>query len=154
MDSTIAAPCTAKEQVEVSLADIHFSPLSTQDTFGRVFFYNNRVFRLVNKQAEALCRNLFELGIIEALQTKNLIPHTTITHTLLIKEQPAALIVEHEKLVETFIGEWSFTMIKKAALCVLQVNEVLNGFGYALKDSHPYNLLFRGTPPCGLIWAV
>ncbi len=43
--------------------------------------------------------------------------------------------------------EWTPSMIKEVALLVLQIVKIANKYGYTLKDSHPYNVVFSHSKP-------
>lgn len=132
---------------EIKLKDITFSKFSAIDSFGKVFYYKTKIYRLIAEEYKSFCLEWFSNGLIDKLNEEGLIPYTYIETELKIEEHPNALILNHEKLLETYIGEWSFSMIKKAALTILRLNQLLSNFNYELKDSHPFNILFRGTNP-------
>ena len=49
--------------------------------------------------------------------------------------------------VQVYPREWTFSMLKDAALLVLELNEVTAQFGYQTKDCHGYNVLFQDGKP-------
>lgn len=49
--------------------------------------------------------------------------------------------------VTTFPQEWTFSMLKDAAIAVLQVNIISAKFGYQTFDCHGFNILFDGCNP-------
>ncbi len=114
------------------------------DDFGRTFLYKNKIYRAISKQKTDFCKKLFVCGLIEKLQKENLIPKTEISQEVF---EGSNLVLEHEKLTMSNPSEWSFSMLKDAAKLVLQVNEICNEFGYQLKDSHPWNILFKKNKP-------
>lgn len=124
--------------------DIKFSHKSMVDDFGRVFFYNNRVFRKISKNKREDCLNLLQSQMFKELRFKNLLPFTNISEEFSDSEE---LILEHELLLETLQHEWSFLMFKEAALMLLEVNKICNKYGYELKDAHTLNILFDGCNP-------
>lgn len=130
--------------IKIKLKDISFSKFSAIDTFGKVFYYDDKIYRLISDEYKTFCLEWFSNGLIDKLNKEQLIPYTSIETELKIEENPDSLILRHERLRETYIGEWSFTMIKTAALTILKLNQLLNEYNYELKDSHPYNILFKG----------
>src|SRR4029077_88512 len=57
-----------------------------------------------------------------------------------------ALTLEHRRLHPMVLpGEWTFEMLRDAALALLRVNRIAERFGYETKDAHAYNLGFVGT---------
>ena len=114
------------------------------DDFGRIFFYNEHVYRAINPLNEEYCRQLIKSNFFKDLQDKGFIPKTTISD---IQLEGYNLILEHEKLIEIQQHEWSFEMFKSSALLVLEINKICNNYGFELKDAHTFNILFRGVKP-------
>lgn len=128
----------------ISRNSVKFSNLSLVDDFGRIFFYKNRVFRLLKKEKIEYCKWLINSQLFEELQKANLIPKTMVSE---FKFEDDDLILEHEKLLVSYKHEWTFSMLRDAALLILKVNKICNDFGYELKDAHFFNVLFKGTKP-------
>lgn len=121
------------------------SPLSVSDDIGVVYLAPNRVLRAINNDRIGEVNALLNSGLIEALVREGLFPRTHVA------SQPMpghTLVLEHEFVSPTtYPSEWSPEMLRRAALCVLRVNEIAEIYGYELKDAHPHNLLFRGVRP-------
>lgn len=128
----------------ISEESVTFSSRSMVDDFGRVFFYKDKIFRAIHNSKKEFCLSLLNSDLFKELFSKKLIPFTQIADFSLSNYD---LILEHEKLTETFQHEWSFSMLKDAAMMVGSVNEICNSHGYELKDAHTMNVLFRGTQP-------
>lgn len=128
----------------IDLNLIEFSKMSMVDSFGRVFFYNNRVYRAIPKESAQECISFMKSELFKELTNKGLIPVTGISSLQLSGYE---MILEHERLLEIKQHEWSFEMFKKVSLAVLEINEICNKYNYELKDAHTYNILFRGTKP-------
>jgi|26BtaG_2_1085354.scaffolds.fasta_scaffold03431_3 hypothetical protein len=110
------------------------------DDVGTVFIYKDRVFRGINKLFIDKIKKLFECGLIDELIEKNLIPKTWLTD---YKSDKYNLIVEHRKIEKiSYCFEWSFSMLKDAALLILNIEGIANKYGYQLKDPHAYNVVF------------
>jgi hypothetical protein len=124
--------------------NIHFSQFSMADDFGRVFFKEGKVFRAIYNEKKEFCLEFLSSPLFNELSIKNLIPKTEIAD---FNIEGFDLVLEHEKLLETYQHEWSFDMFKDAALMLLELNNICNKYGYELKDGHPYNILFKGTNP-------
>lgn len=114
------------------------------DDFGRVFFADGKVYRAIQNESKEYCLQLLNSDLFRELNEKKLIPKTVIAN---ITIEGCELVLEHEKLVHTLQHEWTFNMLKNAALMVFQVNEICNKYGFELKDAHTLNVLFRGTFP-------
>lgn len=124
--------------------NVEFSSLSMMDDFGRVFFRNGKVFRAIQNDRVDYCTDLINSTMFQELMNKGLLPKTSISD---FKLEGHELILEHEKLLVILQHEWSFDMLKDAALAVLEINKICNKHGYELKDAHTLNMLFRGTKP-------
>ncbi len=128
----------------IDIRQVKFSPKSMVDDFGRVFFYNNKVYRAIYKESITDCLDLLKSAVFKEFIFKGLIPKTIVSD---INIPGFELVLEHETLIEIQQHEWSFEMFKESALTVLKVNEICNNYGYELKDAHTFNVLFRGTTP-------
>jgi len=119
--------------------------LSSVDDVGSVFIGTTKVYRGINKDSIDSVQELLRCGLINELEKKGLFPITRVSTT---QVQAYELVIEHEKIGPiTYPFEWSPEMLRSAALCVLEVNEIANKYGYELKDCHPYNVLFRSMTP-------
>lgn len=123
---------------------IHFSPASVVDDFGRVFFYDGRVFRAVNDRNKKACQSFLESSFFKELVDKQFIPRTWISE---FQIKGSELVLEHEKIFESKPHHWSFTRYKDAALFIFELNSLCNQHGYALKDAHPFNVFFKRNKP-------
>jgi hypothetical protein len=126
-------------------AEMLFHPLSGCDDVGRLFEWKGRFFRgIVSSRAEAV-RDFFACGLASELTSAGLIPECRISEFV---SPQFSLIVEHEKIHPiVYPHEWSFLMLRDAALTVLDVQAVALRFGYQLKDCHGYNIVFSGPRP-------
>lgn len=123
---------------EIIYCDSGFDPI------GRIFYYSDKIFRIINTEHVDLVQSILNTDFFNELQNLNLMPKTKIAN---IEFGDNALILEHEKLIETSPSQWTFSMLKDAALCTLKVNKILNDHGYELKDAHPWNILFKNNSP-------
>ncbi|BAY47907.1 hypothetical protein SAMD00079811_55260 [Scytonema sp. HK-05] len=129
----------------INLEEVNFSSMSLVDPVGVVFSWRGRLFRAISYEEVENIKAMFDCGMIDALVNKNLFPRTWITS---YKLDGYGLIVEHEKIpAVNYPYEWSFLMLKAAAIAVLQVNLVANQYGYQTKDCHGYNIIFDGCYP-------
>lgn len=129
----------------IPIADIEFSKLSLTDNTGKVFYWNNRVFRAISPNAISAINELFDSGLIAELYRENLIPNTVQSD---LHFEELDFVLEHERVpYQTYPFEWSFEMLRSAGLLVLKVSEIASKHGYMLNDCHPYNILFVGGNP-------
>lgn len=121
--------------------DVTFSPVSIVDEAGKVFFYNDRVFRAIySKELADLYVALLSKEWIKEIFDSGLIK-TWICED--IKLEGAQLVLEHQKIpFETYPSECTSYMHWLAAKAMINVNLKLTKHGYILKDSHPWNLMF------------
>jgi len=126
-------------------AEIELCGLSGADEAGILFRRKGRLFRAINHEFVEDMRSIFSCGLIEELITLRLIPRTWITSEVL---DGFGLVLEHEVIQPiTYPREWSFSMLRDAALTELKVNLICQKYGYQLKDSHPNNVLFDAAHP-------
>jgi hypothetical protein len=119
------------------------SKFSSVDDVGRVFISENKVLRAINSRSLVAVNELLKIGLIDELVSRGLFVKSTIS-AVEIAGYP--LVIEHEKIEpEIYPFEWSPEMLRRAALCILAVNECANKYGYELKDAHPYNVMFKGS---------
>ena len=115
------------------------------DPMGFLFKYDGRIFRAINNSKKEEILYLFKSGAINELNKANLIPHTEISE---ISLEGYDLVLEHEKIdVIIYPTEWSFTMLKDAALLVIEINKILNKYGFETRDCHGFNILFHYSTP-------
>jgi len=113
------------------------------DDFGRVFTFKGRIFRQINNSKKDECLSFIQSDFFNELISKKLIPNTNISTEFDGDE----LILEHERILESLQHEWSFSMLKEAALKTLEINEIAAKYGFELKDAHTLNVLFKNTLP-------
>lgn len=125
----------------IKQSELNYSRYSNVDPFGRVFFYEGSVYRIINKNHEEFCKKLLASELIFELQKNKYIPATSIDTSLEIEGNP--LVLHHEKCTIIRSYEWSFEMFKAACILVLQIQQLCDKYGYQLKDAHPDNVTFH-----------
>ena len=130
---------------KIDSSDIQISGLSVVDPVGVVFTWKDRVFRAIQDEAYEHVSNLFSCGLIDELAEKHLFPNSWITNYVL---DGYKLIIEHSKIEPVvYPFEWSYEMLKDAAIATLEVNQVAAKYGYQTKDAHHFNIIFDGATP-------
>lgn len=125
--------------------EIEWNDYSWLDDAGKVFKWKSRVFRAIRGHTEKRIRYFFQCGLIDELVAVELFPKSWITD---YSVEGFALVVEHQEITPlTYSYEWSFSMLKDAAITVLEVNKIANKYGFQLKDSHGSNILFQRMKP-------
>lgn len=121
--------------------DLTNSALSVMDEVGVVFVSVNKVLRGIRQAYVPHALELLKTGLIDELVQKGLFPETEISDS---KFPGYPLVLEHKKISPIIYPyEWSPEMLRRAAFCVLEVNQRANVYGYELKDAHPYNVVFN-----------
>jgi hypothetical protein len=123
---------------------VNFSKDSIMDSFGRVFFFEGRVFRGIYEQEKQHCQNFLRSELYSELRKKDFVPETWEVN---FEMEEFAMIIEHEFIDKSEPHHWSFHMFKDAILSILEINNICNKFGYELKDAHPYNIFFKNNKP-------
>ena len=119
--------------------------ITSSNDVGVVFHWKNRIFRAIQKEHVDLINYLFESGMIKELIENNLFPKSWITD---YKLEGYSLVIEHAKIDPmSYPYEWSFSMLKDAALTVLKVNIIARKYHCQTHDCHAYNVVFDGIEP-------
>jgi len=128
---------------EINPNEIEFA--SGTNDVGLVFHWKNRFFRAIQKEYVDLVKDIFKSGMIDELVENNIFPESWITD---YKLDGYDLVIEHAKLDPvSYPYEWSFSMLKDAALTTLKVNTIARKYHFQTHDCHPYNIVFDGTQP-------
>lgn len=124
---------------------MEYEQISVGDPMGRVFYCDDEVYRGINKDYEDAIRAMFECGLIDKLNSLGMIPYTQISNK---DFENYALVLHHERIYDpSYMQEWTFSMLKDAALLVLRLEKVLLQYDYNLKDCHCYNVMFKNNKP-------
>ena len=120
-------------------------PELTVDEVGEIFFDDEHVYRAIKDEFIEHAKEMLENGFLNELISKKLFPKTWITEK---KIEGFSLVLEHQKIEYwNYPYEWSFDMLKDAALTVLEVNKIANKYGYEIKDGHVDNVVFNMNNP-------
>lgn len=116
---------------------------SFRDPSGHVFIKKGRIFRQVNKIYFPQFNKLINSGLYKHLLKEHLI----VKHKIISKSDDK-IVIEHKKVpFITYPYEWSFTMLKDAALLTLKIQKTALNNGMILKDASTYNIQFIGSSP-------
>jgi SAM-dependent methyltransferase len=134
-----------ESQGEIPVDDVEFHPLSFGDAGGRLFVWEQQLYRAISRDRADLCMKLFQDGIVERLVKQGLLVETEPT-VLRIRDYP--LVLRHRLLpFVSYAYEWCGPMLQDAALLVLDFELQLSQFGLTLQDAHPWNVVFDGARP-------
>ncbi|MBE7171572.1 MAG: class I SAM-dependent methyltransferase [Williamsia sp.] len=123
-------------------------PASYKDPAGFVFWLDGKFYRHINSIYEPSYRQLIDSGLYTALVQQNrLIRHTELGENLSKKESFYKTLLPEQLSFVSYAYEWSFDMLKDAALLTLQVCREAIGYGMILKDATPSNIQFIHNHP-------
>lgn len=116
---------------------------SFRDPAGCIFTARGTLYRQVNRSYQAHYDHLMTSGLYEALQrVELLVPHSEVDISPALANAYKIL----QPLPLPFISypyEWSFSQLKDAALCTLDIQTKALRFGMVLKDASAYNIQFH-----------
>lgn len=115
------------------------------DTAGTVLIAQDVVYRLISTGYQEEAKKFLRSELFEELVSKRLFPRTVVNKTAFDRGE---LVLEHERAPFILQGwEWSFSMLKDAALTILAVADLCEKYGYYMQDAHIYNVVFFSGHP-------
>ncbi len=125
--------------------EIEIVSMSVVEDIGILFTWGGRLFRAIKDDVVEKVNDIFDCGMINELIKNNLFPDSWITN---YKINGYGLVIEHTKIkFVSYPYEWTFSMLKDAALAVLKVNIITSKYDYQTKDCHSFNVVFDGLHP-------
>jgi SAM-dependent methyltransferase len=130
---------------------IDFDPASFKDPAGRAFHHDNWVCRTLSREARQHFEAARAGGLIDTLIADELIVPAEIVPASVLG-LPASTVGEFALKqprvpLVTYSYEWSFEMLRDAALVVLRILDRALASGFVLKDGNAFNILFDGNVP-------
>lgn len=121
---------------------------SFRDPAGFIFIKNGTCFRQVNKIYKSEYDHLMLSGLYKRLTEEGLlISHTEEHSELAVCDDMYKLLLPDQLSLISYPYEWSFDMLRDAALLTLSINKIAIEFGMVLKDASSYNVQFRNGEP-------
>lgn len=118
---------------------------SFRDPSGFVFKKDDIYYRQVNLSYQVHYDHLMQSGLYQILVKKGkILPHEELSVAEFTSDPQAYKILKPTQL--SFISypyEWSFQMLKDAALLTLEIARTALEYGMILKDATPFNLSFH-----------
>ena len=129
---------------EIPKEEMIFNPLSFGDPNGRLFRWNEQLYRAIKPEVAGFYRDLLSNGTIQKLTGHGLV-ETEVTD---LEIDGHGLILKHREIpVVSYPPEWCAAMLKDASLVTLDLMKNLADENLMLQDAHPWNILFDGTKP-------
>jgi len=130
---------------------IEFEPASFKDPGGRVFYHDDWVGRTLSEEARRHFDLALKSGLIGELLQANAITNTELSSAKdlgLSEAEVGTHVLRQSKLpLVTYSYEWSFEMLRDAALLTLRILDRAIARGFVLKDANAFNILFDGRTP-------
>lgn len=128
-------------------------PGSFRDPESRIFYSGGEVYRALSADGLADFQALAETRLFERFQAdgrlvrSELVDGTDVVPAELLPTGCAG-VLRHERIpFVSYPYEWTFSMLKDAALLQLDLTLAALDEGLILKDSTPYNVQFKGGRP-------
>lgn len=120
---------------------------SFRDPSGFIFTDGGKIYRQVNKYYQKEYDKLMSSGLYQELVDEGwLVPHREVNVTAATND--AYKMIEPEKIgFISYPYEWSFSMLKDAALLTLEIQQRAMKYGMSLKDASAYNIQFHKGKP-------
>lgn len=125
-------------------------PSSYRDPSGYLFKQEDKLFRSISFSYEEHYKHLVSSGLYLTLVNDGLlIPHTEQSLRGFSNTEKKLFKVIQPDVVPfvSYPYEWSFSMLKDAALCTLTIARAALSKGMILKDATPYNIQFYNGKP-------
>lgn len=115
---------------------------SFRDPDGSVFFVDNLVYRSISENFLPTIKDLIQSEFFQrSMAAGQIIATTLITNKFNL---PGRYILQHEKIpFLSYPFEWSFYMLKDAALLTLNILQKCLENGYILKDGSAWNVTYH-----------
>lgn len=135
----------------LAMGNDQLEPSSFRDVASTVFYRDGAVYRALSASALADWEALLQSGFLPAAMEDGRVVHTT---RATIDAPPDALagttagVLQHERVpFVSYPYEWTFHMLKEAALTHLDLLIDALAVGVTMKDGYAYNVQFIGTRP-------
>jgi SAM-dependent methyltransferase len=134
------------------MTDIALEPGSFRDRTARVFYHQGKIFRGLSDSAHKEWQALSATDFFRRFTANGgIVPtHQTDLSSLPLSssDQQWAAVIEHERIpFVSYPYEWSFQMLRDAALLQLDLLLAALDEGMSLKDASAYNVQWRGAAP-------
>ncbi|MGD0466162.1 MAG: class I SAM-dependent methyltransferase [Gammaproteobacteria bacterium] len=130
--------------------DIIFEHGSFRDPDGRVFYYQQEVYRTVSVRCSKIIECLLKADFFQRfIQSKDIVDTKILNNDLLRFGDMSECFLQHERIpFITYPHEWSFYMLKDAALLTLHILKEALVNNFILKDGTAWNVTFHNNKMC------
>ncbi len=119
---------------------------SFRDPSGRVFSKNGKIYRCIFEPGAKHFEAARDAGIYDKLiESGLLLPHQEVDKHGLAPEGTVYCLTHPRLPMISYPWEWSFSMLKEAALIHLDTMEKLIPLGFWLRDASAFNVQFDGN---------
>jgi len=124
---------------------VDFHPHSFADPDGRVFRWQDGLYRGLRREQAELFRSLLEDGVLDSLSRQGILVETEAAPVVL---EGYDLVLRHREIpFPSYPTEWCTAMFAAAARAYLDLFDQLLENGLGLKDVHAWNLVYEATCP-------
>jgi SAM-dependent methyltransferase len=134
------------------MTELQSEPASFRDPASSVFYSNGRVLRGLSEQGAADWALLAGSEFFPRLLADGKAIATTVVDRAALPDDEAwsryALVLEHERIpFVSYPYEWTFEMLRDAAVLQLEVLLAALDDGMTMKDGYAFNVQWRGASP-------
>jgi len=130
---------------------IGFDHASFRDPSGRLFRHRGAIYRTCSADAVRAFQQARDRGLLDELEQQGLFLQSELTQSTAAGLNPSEvgewLVRQPELPLVSYSYEWSFSMLRDAALVTLRALDTCLAKGFVLKDSTSFNVIFEGTQP-------
>ena len=128
---------------------IQYDSASFKDPSGRVFHHDGWIYRNLSQPALQHFTSALDCGLIASLQSDNLLVDTELVTAAaagVAGLDPQCFLLRQPRVsFVSYSYEWSFEMLRDAAVATLRIIERALASGFILKDANAFNILFEGS---------
>lgn len=134
----------------MQLTNIIWDHGSFRDPAGSVFFYEDKVYRTIKDRDLGYIKSLLSSSFFNKyLEDGRIISTTVEGNDFISNEKVSCYLLKHEKIpFMVYPYEWSFLMLKEAAILTLSLLEDALREGFILKDGTAWNITFHKGKMC------
>ncbi len=130
------------------MRQFQYHPASYRDPAGFVFELDGKLYRQINNVYRTQYAQLMQSGCYDQLVNKGwLLPHTALNNNPTGQPEAFCTIEPDRLFFISHPGEWSFDMLRDAALLTLSILRDSLNHELILKDATPFNIQFRNGKP-------